>query len=68
MFYGDRVEDVDDGLPKYLGKQGDRPVDARGKRLPEEQNAKKNKDREEDEEKENKEEKEEKTSKKQKKE
>ncbi len=56
MFYGDRVEDIDDGLPKYLGKQGDRPVDTKGNRLPEEQNAKKQKDKEHEKEREEKEE------------
>ncbi len=30
MFYGSRVEDIVDGLPKYLGKQGEQAVDDQG--------------------------------------
>jgi len=43
MFYGARVEDVSDGLPKYLGKQGEQLVDDHGNKLSESENPMKNK-------------------------
>ena len=43
MFYGARVEDVADGLPKYLGKQGEQLVDDHGNKLSESENPMKNK-------------------------